>query len=233
MALFIGLGTWQVQRLDEKERLIASVASRFELAPVPLPPVGEWPAFDTAAWTYRPVTLTGSYLPAGTVLVFTSLTEPNGPRSGPGYWVMTPLQLADGGIVFVNRGFVPQESGHGLSRRRIRAGGGDADAVTGIARAPEASGSFTPAADATNRIEWVRDPARLAALAGDLPQPVAPIYIDAARWRCGSGAAAGRRDGGRVSQQSSGLCHHLVRLRAAGAAALWFWARRQRPDPRG
>jgi surfeit locus 1 family protein len=225
MALFIGLGTWQVQRLDEKERLIASVASRFELAPVPLPPVAEWPAFDTAAWAYRPVTLTGSYLPAGTVLVFTSLTEPNGPRSGPGYWVMTPLQLAVGGVVFINRGFVPQEQGTAFL------GGGAPEAgtltLTGIARAPEASGSFTPAADATNRIDWVRDPARLATLAGDLPGPVAPIYVDLP-----AGPEAALPQGGEtvVSFPNNHLGYAITWFGFALLVPplLWFWARRQR-----
>ena len=46
MVLFITLGIWQVERLGEKEALIANVAARMTLPPEPLPPVGEWPAFD-------------------------------------------------------------------------------------------------------------------------------------------------------------------------------------------
>ena len=38
--------------------------------------------------------------------------------------------------------------------------------ITGIALAPEEPGPFTPAPDTANHIEWVRDPARLAAMAG-------------------------------------------------------------------
>ena len=93
---------------------------------------------------------------------------------------MTPFALDGGGTVFVNRGFVPQPS------RRSFAAGTPADGavtVTGVARAAEAAGSFTPGADTANRIEWVRNPARLAAMAGTGLQPVAPVTIDAARRR--------------------------------------------------
>ena len=225
MALFVGLGSWQMQRLDEKERLIESVASRFELPPVALPPVAEWPAFDSEAWAYRPVTLTGSYLPAETVLVFTSLTEPRGPRSGPGYWVMTPLQLDSGGVVFVNRGFVPQEQGAAFL------GGGAPEAgvltLTGIARAPEATGSFTPAADATSRIDWVRDPQRLAGLVGTLPGPVAPIYVDLP-----AGPDAALPQGGEtvVSFPNNHLGYAITWFGFALLVPplLWFWVHRQR-----
>lgn len=175
-ALFVALGTWQLQRLTEKERLIANVAARFDQPPVPLPPVPEWAAFDPEAWNYRPVTVTGTYLADRTVLVFTSLANARGPQSGPGYWVMTPLELTGGGVVFINRGFVPQSQGTAFQS----GGAPEAGEVTlaGIVRAGEDASSFTPAADSVAHIDWVRDPARLAILAGSLPGAVAPIFID-------------------------------------------------------
>jgi len=36
--------------------------------------------------------------------------------SGPGYWVFTPARLADGKIVTVNRGFVPERRQEKLTR---------------------------------------------------------------------------------------------------------------------
>lgn len=176
MGVFVFLGTWQLQRLEEKEQLIAQVSARFDQPPVPLPPVGEWVAFDPAAWSYRPVTVTGRYLAESTVLVFTSLSDPNGPQSGPGYWVMTPLELREGGVVFINRGFVPQQQGPAF----LTGGTPEVEelTLTGIARDGETASGFTPAADNVAHIDWVRDPARLAVLAGGLPGPVAPIFID-------------------------------------------------------
>lgn len=176
MALFIALGTWQVERLGEKERLIERVTARFNEPPKPFPAFTEWSVFDAGGYDYRPVSLTGTYRPEGTVLVFTSLDEPKGRFSGPGYWVMTPFMLATGGSVFVNRGFVPEGSAPGFAR------GGSLEpgliSMAGVVRSAEAIGSFTPAPDLARHVEWVRDPSRLAAMAGDLTEPVAPVYID-------------------------------------------------------
>ena len=176
MALFITLGTWQVDRLGEKERLIASITARAGEPPKLFPEVADWKVFDAGGYDYRAVTLSGTYRPEGTILVFTSLVEQKGEYSGPGFWVMTPFTLVTGGTVFVNRGFVPQSSGAAFAQ------GGALEpgliSIAGVARNAEMIGSFTPAPDRSRRVEWVRHPARLASMAGDLPQPVAPVYID-------------------------------------------------------
>jgi len=175
-ALFVALGLWQWQRLAEKEALIAAVESRMTRDPSTLPAAAEWPALDSAFYSYRPLTVTGRYQPEQTVLVFTSLATANGKYSGPGYWVMTPLALAEGGTLFVNRGFVPQQSGPAF------ADGGATPTglltLTGIGRASEEAGSFTPGADNSNRIEWVRDTSRLARLVDPALSPIAPVYLD-------------------------------------------------------
>lgn len=176
LALFVALGTWQLERLGDKERLIADVATRFGEPPKLFPEHGDWKVFDAGGYDYRPVSLTGRYLPQGTVLVFTSIVAQGGRFSGPGFWVMTPFALATGGTVFINRGFVPQASGPAFAQ------GGSLQpglvSIIGVARNAEATGSFTPAPDLSRRVEWVRDPTRLATMAGDLPQPVAPVYVD-------------------------------------------------------
>ncbi len=176
MALFIALGTWQVERLNEKEQLIANVGARSSEPAKPFPPASDWKVLEAEGYDYRPVSLTGTWQPAGTVLVFTSLGNARGQYSGPGYWVMTPFTLATGGTVFVNRGYVPEASGSAF------AAGGPLEtglvSIAGVVRNAEAASSFTPAPDLARRIEWIRAPARLATMVGDLPQPVAPVYID-------------------------------------------------------
>ena len=164
-ALFAVLGAWQVERLGEKERLIATVDDGLASPPVPLADASD----------YRPVTIAGSYIPGSTVLVFTSLTDARGQHSGPGYWVMTALALDGGGSVFVNRGFVPQAQGPDFTTAAVPVG---RQALTGIARNSESAGSFTPTPDLANRIDWVRNPARLAAFAAPLPQPLSPLFVD-------------------------------------------------------
>lgn len=174
--LFAVLGLWQWQRLAEREELIATVASRMTRSPSEFPTADRWAALDPDFYNYRPLTVTGSYVPRQTVLVFTSLTAAKGRYSGPGYWVMTPFVLEEGGTLFVNRGFVPQESGSAF------ASGGPVPpgivTLAGMGRAPEEPGSFTPGADAARRIEWVRDTHRLGRLVDPALAPFAPIYLD-------------------------------------------------------
>lgn len=228
MALFITLGTWQVERLGEKERLIANVTARFNEPPKPFPAFADWKVFDADGYDYRPVSLTGTYRPQGTVLVFDSLDEPKGKFSGPGYWVMTPFMLATGGSVFINRGFVPEASGPAFAQ------GGTVEpgllSIAGVARNAEAIGSFTPAPDLTRHVEWVRNPARLAAMAGDLPQPVASVYIDLP-----AGPEGALPQGGETVVEFPN--NHLgYAMTWYGFALLvpfllFFWVRRQRVRP--
>jgi surfeit locus 1 family protein len=175
--VFAALGLWQLERLREKETLIAAVEERTTQPPRPLPPVAEWVGFDSEVFDYRPVTVTGTYVPAETIRVFTSLSEAKGEASGPGYWVITPLAVTGGGYVLINRGFVPQRLGDNY------AASGDAPVgevtVAGVARTSEEVSTFTPGTDRANRIEWVRNVPRLAALLGPAITPLAPITIDA------------------------------------------------------
>ena len=102
-AVFATLGFWQLDRLREKETLIAAVTERTTAAPVPLPPLAEWVGFDAEVFEYRPVTVTGTFVPAETVRVFTSLSDARGQFSGPGYWVLTPLALTGGVLALALR----------------------------------------------------------------------------------------------------------------------------------
>lgn len=175
-ATCVWLGTWQMQRLAEKEALIAAVDERLSAAPIPVPIAEQWPRLDLEALNYQPVSLTGAFRYNQTVTVFTGLSNAKGPASGPGYWVVTPFILAEGGTVFVNRGFVPED----FQEAAVMDGEGDEVQVTisGLLRPGEAAGFMTPAPDTSNRIEWVRDPVRLAAMADPALAPVAPFYVD-------------------------------------------------------
>jgi surfeit locus 1 family protein len=173
--LFVGLGVWQLERLGEKEALIAKVTAQLTQPPYDLPPVAEWPALDQETFRFHPVTATGHYLPGKTVLVFTSLSQPRGRVGGPGYWVLSAFAPDTGGAAFINRGFVPQDSAEAfLDDSRLPQG---EQVIAGVALAPEVAGPFTPGADRAKHVEWVRDPVRLATLAG-VDGPVLPLTID-------------------------------------------------------
>src|SRR4051794_11328686 len=84
--LCVWLGTWQLQRLAEEEALIAAVDARLGADPVPVPPLSQWDSLDLEALNFQPVSLTGAFRYNQTVTVFTSLSDANGPASGPGFW---------------------------------------------------------------------------------------------------------------------------------------------------
>jgi surfeit locus 1 family protein len=174
--LFVALGNWQVQRLGEKEALIESVSARAGLEPVAVPHASEWPAVAPDYFDYRPLTATGTLRNDQTILVFTSIPDARGRYSGPGYWVMAPMLSDRDGVIFINRGFVPQS----MAQRFATGGAGPEGVVTltGVGRASEPASSFTPGPDRANRIEWVRDTSRLLAMTDLADQPVAPFYID-------------------------------------------------------
>ncbi|WP_417580058.1 SURF1 family protein [Pelagibacterium sp.] len=176
MVLFVTLGTWQVERLSEKDALLANVEARFSLDPRPFPAAGVWADIDPRTLDYSRFELTGTFDNAATALVFTNLPDPVGRYGGVGYWVMAPFELGDGGIVWVNRGFVPEAAAEDFAT------GGDAPegrmTIEAVARRPEMANSFTPEPDLESRREWVRNPDRLTRFLEDNTGPIAPITVD-------------------------------------------------------
>jgi surfeit locus 1 family protein len=109
--LFMALGTWQVQRRAWKLDLIARVEQRVHAPATPPPGPAQWPNVTAASDEYRHVTATGTFLDASQTLV-QAVTD-----LGAGYWVLTPLRVADGSVVLINRGFVPADD-----RNRVQPG---------------------------------------------------------------------------------------------------------------
>lgn len=176
-ALFVTLGVWQLQRLDEKEALIEAVETRLTQPPIAFPPLDQWPGLVPEGLDYRPVALSGTFDHARTVLVFTNLTEPQGRYGRTGYWVMAPLMTEEGGIVWINRGFVPEHLAATYRDGGALAPEGEVE-IEGVVRQPEQANPFTPGPDFSARREWVRDPERLTDVARIDNVPVAPVTID-------------------------------------------------------
>jgi surfeit locus 1 family protein len=93
----------------------------------------------------------------------------------PGYLVLTPLKLATGGVIVVNRGFVPLSSLGSIARDDPEHPG--LTRVTGLLRAPEARNLFTPRDDLAHGRAFTRDPVAIVAHFG--LEPAAPFSIDA------------------------------------------------------
>jgi surfeit locus 1 family protein len=169
VVFLVALGNWQMRRLAWKEGLIAAIAERAHAAPISLADA-EQRGGDVE---YLRVKATGKLL-NDRELDFYAFDE----QAGVGWHIVTPLQLADGSIVFINRGFVPDE----LKDQAKRQEGGPAGEVeiVGLARKPETPGAFTPPNDAGKNVWYWRDIPAMAATAvpGDKAS-VAPFVIDA------------------------------------------------------
>lgn len=101
IVVMINLGFWQLRRLDERQAFNATVESRYDVPPAPLDEVLT-PTTDPDDVEWRQVTVSGTYLPDGSVSVV------NRSQNGAaGVNVAVPLLLDDGRILVVNRGFVP------------------------------------------------------------------------------------------------------------------------------
>jgi surfeit locus 1 family protein len=175
LSILVSLGNWQVRRLAWKEDLIAHANARPEGPVRDLPPASAWPSLDVADGEYRPFRLAGRFLHDKEALVFTSLPDPHGHFGGPGFWVVTPLMLAGGGTVLVNRGFVPQAFSKPADRHESLQNG--PLVVTGLMRPDEERNYFTPTDEPEKNIFYARNIAAIAA-AKHLSAPVAPFTID-------------------------------------------------------
>lgn len=168
MVLLTGLGIWQVHRLSWKTDLIARVDARLAAAPVAVPGPERWSGI-TAADEYTRVRLSGRFLNDKEALVVASTEH------GPGYWMLTPMVLADGGTVIVNRGFVTSDRRDPSMRAAAQIAG--ETAVTGLLRISEADRWILRANDPGANRWYRRDPAALAAARG--LSRVAPFFVDA------------------------------------------------------
>lgn len=170
----IALGTWQIQRKAWKEALIATLERRLSAPPVELPPLELWGQLDPAEDEFRHVKFSAALVPGAEALVYTSGSALRSDVSGPGYWVLAPARLAAGGLVVVNRGFVPE----GRQDPATRAAGevtGSAELV-GVMRWPEPRGTFSPNDEPARNLWFVRDPVGIASAKGW--GDVAPFFVE-------------------------------------------------------
>jgi cytochrome oxidase assembly protein ShyY1 len=174
LAGLIGLGKWQLDRKAWKEGLIATLGQRLAGVPAALPPPERWAGLDPAADEFRRVRFAAEFPPDAEALVYTSGSAFRPDVAGPGYWMFAPARLAGGGVVVVDRGFVPE----GRQDKATRTEGAVAARaeMVGVMRWPEPPGWFMPAADPGHNLWFVRDP--LAIARAKNWGEVAPFFIE-------------------------------------------------------
>jgi surfeit locus 1 family protein len=182
VALFVGLGTWQLQRRTEKHALIAALTERLAAPPQALPAPSQWNALKPAGDEFRRVRFAATYAPPRDAMVYSSGSAVRSDISGPGTWAFLPARLPDGETVVVNAGFVENtmQDRDVEDRAVARLITHEPVMLTGYIRFPEAAGVLTPAANLAKRLWFSRDHLAMARALGwgEGGKPVAPFYID-------------------------------------------------------
>ena len=131
------LGTWQIQRLDWKTKLVAKFEDRLVREPLPLPPridPSAVPEFD-----YRRVYATGTFRHDKEMLIGPRIHDGN-----DGYLVVTPLERGRGAsTILVNRGWISRDKKHHSDRDPSALPQGKVT-VRGLLREPWKKNLFTP-----------------------------------------------------------------------------------------
>lgn len=157
----VNLAFWQLRRLDERHHLNDRVAAHSNAAVVPLV---ELSLTDPTAVEYRQVEVTGTYVGAQFSVV--NLSQAGTTGSDP----VNALQLADGSLVLINRGFLPFDAD-------LAAPPSGEVTVTGRVRPSRSGGTDQRADDDTPDVVEIRR-IDVDAIAEQLDAPVAPMYIE-------------------------------------------------------
>jgi cytochrome oxidase assembly protein ShyY1 len=178
VAIFIGLGLWQLQRRVEKHALIAALTERLAAAPVPLPPASEWRGLTAAKDEFRRVTFTATYARLPDAMVYSAGSAVREDAATPGTWAFLPARLASGETVVIDTGFVENTmQDRSVEDRAVaKLVTGEPITLTGYLRFPESPGMFTPAPSRDKRLWFVRDHLAMAKILGW--GEVTPFYID-------------------------------------------------------
>lgn len=173
MVVMIYLSLWQLDRHGERRAANRAVAERAELPPAPLADVlGPTATLDDigeAEW--RTVTVAGTFDLAAQFFV-----NDRSLQSLPGLHVVTPLRLADGRALLVNRGWVPAPPAVGVPPEAPAPPTGPVT-VTGRVRETQTRGWIGPQDPETGVLTRV---ARLdvARIGEQVPYPLVPAYVE-------------------------------------------------------
>ncbi len=162
-ATCVRLGIWQLHRLQQRRAYNAQVSARMTAAPVGLRRVPD----DTAGLSFRAALAEGGWDGARSIVLGARTLD-----GEPGVYLLTPLRLPEGGAVLVNRGWLPSPDAATVDLRPYTADG--PARVRGLL-VPMPLGRVPPTAG-VRRVWYHLDP---AALARQLPYPVAPLLLQA------------------------------------------------------
>lgn len=98
MPAMLWLGFWQLDRYDQRQDQLDSFAAAEALAPLGFDEIS-----DAARQRFRAVTVNGRYLADRQILIDNIVRN-----SRNGFFVLSPIELVDGQVLLVNRGWIAQ-----------------------------------------------------------------------------------------------------------------------------
>lgn len=113
VVVMINLGLWQVRRLEERRDSNSEIRVALQAEPQE---TATLLASATLPPDHTTTVATGTYLDEHSFLIANRTYE-----SEPGYWLVTPLELVDGAVVAVSRGWVPRSWAAGLRNEDLSA----------------------------------------------------------------------------------------------------------------
>jgi surfeit locus 1 family protein len=171
--VLLGLGIWQVQRLHWKEQLIAERTARTTAAPITLPKAGRGlSAGELDDLDFRRATVQGEFRHDREMYLAARTME-----GSVGYQIVTPLQLGDGTVALVNRGWVPDTRKDPAKRTVGQVAG--TITVDGVIRVPGAQHWLQPDNEPARNIWFWSDLPAMAAHAGIPPEKLVPVFLEA------------------------------------------------------
>lgn len=148
----VGLGTWQVHRLQWKTQLIASIASAKSMPPLTMMPTDN---STLQRHEFYPVRLRGTWMGDREFHI-----SPRFYKGKLGYFVVSPFLLTDGRTLMVNRGWVPTEKKEAVSRPESLVSG--METISGMIRIGNERNYFTPPNASERNLWFGRDVAQMA-----------------------------------------------------------------------
>jgi surfeit locus 1 family protein len=202
LTLLIGLGLWQLQRLEWKRSLIAEIETRTKAPPMTLTEAIAF-AKDGRDPSYLRVHVAGRFENDKERHLY-AIAE-----GAPGWHLIAPLVTEDDAIVLIDRGFVPDAMKEQTTRPQSLVEG--ETSVTGLVRLPETSFTFTPNTELDRNRWYFRDLDGMAhSMFGDNPPNLAPFSLEAEE-------AGAHGDGPRVGQTRLDLPNNHLQY-----ALTWF-----------
>ena len=164
VAIMLMLANWQLSRHHERVSFNKTLIERIEAPSAPLEQVlSTYPTATEAEW--RTVVVTGQYLQDHD---FQVVNVSQGGR--PGFDPVTPLQLSDGRLILINRGFIP------LGETVQQAPTGPVT-IQGRLRASSAK-RLGAISDASNGVLTEVQRIDIARLQQQMPAPLVNVYVE-------------------------------------------------------